>query len=161
MASITPGAGGTFQSSTLEGQFFGLIEYFQELEIAGGNITSYFSGSYDSDTLLFDGTFNIPVVLAQNAIAFTGKTEGFLSGTFATGTGGTFTAANALDYFLQVLARLLTWQSNNAKNPTVNKNVTASLNIVSGTLSGSFSLPFTKQITAAGINIAPKEYLLT
>lgn len=160
MASITAGSGATIQSESLEGQFFQIVEYFQELEKIGGNTTSYFSGSYDSDTLLFDGTFTVPVILGET-MTFAGKTEGFLSGTFTPGTGGTFTAATALDYFLQVLARIVNWQANNAKNPTVDKNITATINIATGTLSGSFSLPFDKQMTASGISIAPREYLLT
>lgn len=161
MAIITAGGGATIQSPTLEGQFIQTIEYFQQLEQVGGNITSYFSGSYDSDTLLFEGNFTVPVLLTGTAIAFVGKTEGFLTGTFTPGSGGTFTAATALDYFLQVLARFIKWQNDPAKNPTLDKNMTASVNIATSVLSGGFNLPFTKTMTPSGISIAPKEYLLT
>lgn len=161
MAIITAGTGATIQASTLEGQFIQTIEYFQELEQTGGNTTSYFSGSYDSDTRLFDGSFNVPVSLTGTAIAFVGKTEGFLTGTFTPGSGGTFTAATALDYFLQVLARFIKWQTDPAKNPTLDKNMTASINIATSVLSGNFNLPFTKAMTPSGISFTPKEYLLT
>lgn len=158
MATITPGTGATVQSPTIEGQFVQLIEYFQVLEASG--TTNYFSGNYDSDSLKFSGNFKIPVVLASNAMTYSGDTDNFLTGTFTPGTGGTFNAPLALNYFLQVLAQIHRWQNDSAKNPNKNNFVNSSLNLNSNQISGNFDLPLTRTITATGITFTPATYLM-
>ncbi|MEG4883006.1 hypothetical protein QUB75_19695 [Microcoleus sp. K1-B6] len=161
MTIIIPGTNGTIRGTTVETQFFQLIEYFQGLEALSNNTVTYVTGNYDSDALLFTGDFTMPVKFTGVGLNFLGKTESFLSGTFTPGAGGQFVAANALDYFLEVLAFILSYQNNDAKNPNKLKNVSASINATNGTLTGSFTMPFTRIITDTGVTITPTEYLLT
>jgi hypothetical protein len=117
--------------------------------------------NYDIDALLFTGDFTMPVKFTGSGLNFVGKTESFLSGIFTAGSGGKFTATNALDYFLEVLAFILATQNDKTKNPDETKNITCSINATGGTINGSFTLPFTRVITESGITITPTEYLLT
>jgi len=162
MAIVSTGAGETIKGVSLEAKFLQLIEHIQGLEAANDNVTSFVSGSYDSDDLLFQGDFTMPVKLVGSGLNFAGKTESFLSDpSFTPGTGGQFTATNVLDYFLQVLATILSTQNNKNKNPDEIKNVTCNINAANETISGSFTLPFDRVVTATGITITPKEYLLS
>jgi hypothetical protein len=63
---ITPGGGATISATTVEGQFLQLIEYYQTLEAGNGNTTNFFSGTYDSDTLIFTGNFKIPIKFSNS-----------------------------------------------------------------------------------------------
>lgn len=161
MVNTVPGANSTVKGTNGETQFCQLIELFQGWEAAGNNVNSFVSGNYDSDALLFTGDFTAPVKFTGTGLNFVGKTESFLTGTFTPGTGGKFTAANALDYFLEVLAFMLATQNDDSKNPNKTKNISASVNATNGTVSGSFTLPFTRVITDTGVTITPKEYLLS
>ncbi|MBE9122871.1 hypothetical protein IQ269_19230 [Tychonema sp. LEGE 07199] len=163
MANITPGTGATFGATTIEGLFIQLIEYFQTLESAGVNTTNFFSGAYDSDTLIFSGNFSVPVKLNDPVnLNLVGDPDagGFPSGTFTPRTGGTFTAPLAIDYFMQVVGRLMTLQNDFSKNPQKVQNVTASVNFNRNLLTGSFTVPYAKQSTATGISINAATYLL-
>lgn len=129
MASVTTGANETIKGTTAEAKFLQLIEHIQGLEAANNNVTSFVSGNYDSDTLLFAGDFTMPVKLVGSGLSFTGKTESFLlDASFTPGTGGKFTATNVLDYFLQVLSFILSSQNDKSKNPDETKNVTCNVN---------------------------------
>lgn len=163
MANITAGVGATIGSTTVEGQFLQLIEYFQSLEAANGNTTNFFSGSYDSETLIFAGTFQIPIKLSDPLnLNFTGDPDAasFPTGTFTPGTNGTFTAALAINYFIQVVCRQVSLQNDLAKNPQRVERVTATVNLNRNLLTGSFSVPYTKQATPTGISINAATYLL-
>lgn len=163
MASITAGGGATVAATTVEGQFLQLIEYFQTLEAAANNTTNFFAGTYDSDTLIFAGNFSVPVKINDPLnLVFTGDPDvgSFPSGTFTPGTGGTFTAPLAMNYFIQVVTRLMTLQNDLSKNPTKLQNVTANINLNRNVFSGSFTVPYTKQATATGISINAAAYLL-
>ncbi|MEG4070929.1 hypothetical protein QUA42_26990 [Microcoleus sp. Pol11C2] len=163
MASITAGEGATIAATTTEGQFLQLIEYFQSLEAVGGNTTNFFSGTYDSDTLIFSGNFSVPTKINDPLnLVFTGDpdTGSFPTGSFTPGTGGTFTAPLAINYFIQVVNKLVTLQNDLSKNPQKLQNVTASLNLNRNLLTGSFSIPYTKQSTSTGIAINAASYLL-
>jgi hypothetical protein len=160
MATITPGVGGTIQSPLIEGQFMQLVEYFQSIEVTGGNVSTFFEATYDTDTLLFSGRFTIPLKLVLPGLNFVGNTVDFLSTTgFTPGTGGTLTATTALDYFLQVVTRMLDGQSGLATSSSSANNVTATLNVNRLSLSGNFSLPFTKTPTSTGLALVPVAYL--
>ncbi|MEO8891649.1 MAG: hypothetical protein ABI417_08965, partial [Coleofasciculaceae cyanobacterium] len=150
MTVITPGVGATIQAPSVEGQFMQIIEYFQGLETANGNVTSYFSGTYDSDTLLFAGAFNVPILPSGNTAAWVGNTVNFLSGTFSAGTGGTFTSTTALDYLLAVCMKIIALQNDITKNPANTQNVTIKIDANKNILSGTFSLPFTIAVTQTG-----------
>lgn len=163
MANITAGTGATLAATTIEGLFIQLIEYFQSLEAAAGNTTNFFAGTYDSDTLIFSGNFSIPVKLNDpvNLVLVGDPDAGsFPSGTFTPGTGGTFTAPLAINFFIQVISRLMTLQNDFSKNPQKVSNVTASVNLNRNLLTGSFTVPYTKQATATGIAINAASYLL-
>lgn len=161
MTVVIAGTNGTIKGTTAETQFFQLIEYFQGLEALNNNTVTYVTGNYDSDALLFSGDFTMPLKFTGTGLHFLGKTESFLSGTFSAGTGGKFTAANALDYFLEVLAFILATQNDDSKNPNKVKNVSVTINATNETLTGNFTLPFTRAVTDTGVTITPKEYLLT
>jgi hypothetical protein len=162
MIRAITGVNETIKGTTGEAKFLQLIEYFPGLEAANNNVTSYVSGNYDSDALVFTGDFTMPVKFVGSGLSFTGKTESFLSDpSFTPGTGGQFTATNVLDYFLQVLSFILSTQNDKNKNPDETKNVTCNVNATNGTISGSFTLPFTRVVTDTGITITPKEYLLS
>lgn len=163
MANITAGGGATIAATTIEGQFLQLIEYFQTLEALAGNTTNFFAGTYDSDILIFTGNFQVPVKFNDPLnLNFIGDpdTANFPSGTFTPGTGGTFTATLAINYFIQVVSRLMFWQNDLAKNPQRVQNVTATVNLNRNLFSGSFTVPYTKQATATGISIGAASYLL-
>lgn len=163
MTNITAGSGGTIGATTLEGQFLQLIEYFQTLEAAAGNTTNFFAGTYDSDTLIFTGNFQVPVKFSDAVnLNFIGDpdTGSFPTGTFSAGNGGTFTEPLAINYFLQVIYRLMTTQNDFAKNPQKTQNVSASINLNRSLLSGNFTVPYTKSATASGISINAATYLL-
>lgn len=128
MTIVVVGNGATVKGTTAEAQFLQLIEYFPGLEAANNNVTSYVKGNYDIDALLFTGDFTMPVKFTGTGLSFAGKIESFLSGTFTSGTGGKFTATNALDYFLEVLAFILATQNDKNKNPDEAKNITCSIN---------------------------------
>jgi len=162
MAIVSSGAGETIKGTTAEAKFLQLIEHCKTLEAANNNVTTYVTGNYDSDTLLFTGDFTMPVKFAGSGLNFTGKTESFLSDpSFTAGTGGKFTATNVLDYFLQVLSFILSTQNDKSKNPDETKNITCNINATNGTISGSFALPYHRVVTETGITITPKEYLLS
>jgi hypothetical protein len=138
-----------------------LVEYFQALEIAGGNVTSFFSATYDTDELIFAGNFLVPVNLVTPGFSFVGNTAIFLATTtFVAGTGGTITSPLALDYFLEVLARLISLQNTPTQNPQNSQNITATINPNKLQAFGNFSLPFTKAVTPTGLTITPTAYLL-
>jgi hypothetical protein len=163
MTAITAGNGATIGATTVEGQFLQLIEYFQTLEASGGNTTNFFAGTYDSDTLVFTGNFQVPTKFSDPLnLNFTGDPDvaNFPSGTFAPGTGGTFTATLAINYFIQVLYRLITLQNDLAKNPQRIQNVTATLNLNRNLLTGNFTVPYLKSTTPTGISISAASYLL-
>jgi len=163
MTSVIAGGGATIAATTLEGQFLQLIEYFQTLEASGGNTTNFFAGTYDSDTLIFTGNFQVPVKFSDPLnLSFTGDPDvaSFPSGTFTPGTGGTFTATLAINYFIQVVCRLMSLQNDLAKNPQKNQNVTATLNLNRNLLTGSFTVPYVKSTTPTGISISAASYLL-
>jgi hypothetical protein len=163
MTSITAGGGATIAATTVEGQFLQLIEYFQTLEASGGNTTNFFAGTYDSDTLIFTGNFQVPVKFSDSSnLNFTGDPDaaGFPSGTFTPGTNGTFTATLAINYFIQVVCRLMTLQNDFAKNPQKLQNVTATLNLNRNLLTGTFAVPYIKSSTPTGISISAEPYLL-
>ncbi len=163
MTNITPGSGATVLGDTVEKQFLQLIEYYQLLESSAGNTTNFFSGVYDSDTLIFTGNFQIPIKFSDSLnLNFTGDPDAtsFPSGTFSPGTGGTFTAALAINYFIQVVCHLMALQNDVAKNPQKLQNVTATLNLNRNLLTGNFSVPYTKTATSTGISINAASYLL-
>lgn len=163
MTNITVGSGATIAATTVEGQFLQLIEYFQSLEATAGNTTNFFAGTYDSDTLIFTGNFQVPIKFNDPLnLTFIGDPDAanFPSGTFTPGTNGTFTAPLAINYFIQVVCRLMSLQNDLAKNPQKNQNVTATANLNRNLLSGSFTVPYTKQSTATGISISAAAYLL-
>jgi hypothetical protein len=157
------GNGATITGTTIEQQFLQLIEYFQALEASGGNTTNFFAGTYDSDTLVFTGNFQVPVKFSDPLnlnLVGDPDTGNFPSGTFNPGTGGTFTATSAINYFIQVVCRLLSLQNDLAKNPQKNQNVTATLNLNRNLLTGSFTVPYLKSTTPTGISISAATYLL-
>jgi hypothetical protein len=163
MANITAGSGATVGSTTLEGQFLQLIEYFQSLEASAGNTTNFFSGSYDSDTLIFTGNFQVPIKFSDPLnLNFVGDPDAanFPAGIFTPGTNGTFTAALAIDYFIQVVCRIIALQNDLSKNPQRLQNMTATANLNRYLLTGSFTVPYTKQTTPTGISIVAATYLL-
>ena len=163
MTTITAGGGATIATTTIEGQFIQLIEYFQTLEASGGNTTNFFAGTYDSDTLIFTGNFQVPVKFSDPLnLSFVGDpdTGNFPSGTFTSGTAGTFTASSAINYFIQVVCRLMSLQNDLAKNPQKVQNVTATLNLNRNLLIGSFTVPYVKTPTPTGISISAAPYLL-
>jgi hypothetical protein len=163
MTSITAGNGAAVAAATIEGQFLQLIEYFQSLEASGGNTTNFFAGTYDSDTLVFTGNFQVPVKFSDPLnLSFIGDPDigNFPSGTFTPGTGGTFTAPLAINYFIQVVCRLMSLQNDLAKNPQKIQNVTATLNLNRNLLTGDFAVPYIKSATATGISISAATYLL-
>ena len=161
--NINAGNDATIGATTREGQFLQLIEYFRSLESSNSNTTNFLAGSYDSDTLIFSGNFQIPVKFNDPLnLVFVGDTDvaSFPSGTFTRGTGGTFTAPLAINYFAQVVSRLISLQNDLSKNPHKNENITAMLNFNRNLLTGNFSLPYTKQATSTGISINAATYLL-
>jgi len=163
MTIITAGNGATIAGTTIEKQFLQLIEYFQTLEASGGNTTNFFAGTYDGDTLVFTGNFQVPVKFSDPLnLSFVGDPDigNFPSGTFNPGTGGTFTATSAINYFIQVVCRLMSLQNDFAKNPQKVQNVTATLNLNRNLLTGNFTVPYLKSATPTGISINAATYLL-
>lgn len=132
MTIFTAGSSATIAAPTVEGQFLQLIEYFQTLEASSGNTTNFLGGTYDSDTLTFTGSFQVPIKFSDplnlNLIGDPDAAS-FPSGTFTPGTGGTFTATLAINYFIQVVSRLMSLQNDLAKNTQKNQNVTATANL--------------------------------
>ncbi len=64
---FTPGSGGTFKSTTIEGYVLEVLMYLQILELQPAKnpqSRNYVTGSYNSDTRVYTGTFNFPVSLA-------------------------------------------------------------------------------------------------
>jgi hypothetical protein len=140
-----------------------LIEYYQTLEAGAGNTTNFFAGSYDSDTLVFTGNFQLPIKFNdQLNLSFIGDPDAgnFPTGIFTPGTNGTFTAALAINYFIQVVCRVISTQNDLVKNPNRLQNVTATANLNRYLLTGSFAVPYTKQATSTGITITAAAYLL-
>jgi len=163
MATLIAGTGATVGDTTVEGQFLQLIEYYQSLEALAGNITNFFAGTYDSDTLIFTGNFQIPIKFVdQLNLTFVGDPDvgGFPSGTFTPGTGGTFTAPLAINYLIQVICRLISLQNALDKNPQRTQNITVTLNLNRNLLTGSFTIPYVKVATPTGISINAASYLL-
>ena len=60
----------TLTSTTAEGQLAELVAHMQNLEAnpdANPNNANRVTGTYNLDTLVFNGTFNLPVEMAVNA----------------------------------------------------------------------------------------------
>jgi len=163
MTQVTFGNGATVLGDTVEKQFIQLIEYFQSLGASNGNTTNFFAGTYDSDTLIFTGNFQVPIKFSGSLnLNFTGDPDiaNFHSGTFTPGTGGTFTAALAINYFIQVVCHLMALQNDVAKNPKKEQNVMATLDLNRNLRTGNFNVPYTKTATPTGISINATSYLL-
>jgi hypothetical protein len=163
MTDIRPGDGATTTGTTVESQFLQLIEYFQTLESNSGDTTNFFAGSYDSDTLIFTGNFQVPIKFNDPLnLHFIGDPDAgdFPTGGFTPGTGGTFTAALAINYFIQIVCRIVALQNDLTKNPQRNQNVTVTANLNRNLLIGSFSVPYLKSTTPTGISITAATYLL-
>jgi hypothetical protein len=163
MANIIAGSGATITATTAEGQFLQMIEYFQTLESNSGDTTNFFAGSYDSDTLIFTGNFQVPIKFNDPLnLHFVGDPDAgnFPAGNFTPGTNGTFTAALAINYFIQVVCRIIALQNDLTKNPQRNQNLTATANLNRNLLTGSFTVPYVKSTIPTGISISAATYLL-
>lgn len=65
--SFAPGTGGTFKSTTPEAYALEVLMYLQGLEQISGNNPSnrnFITGSFNSDTGRYSGTFSLPVALS-------------------------------------------------------------------------------------------------
>lgn len=62
--AFVPGTGGTFKSETIEGYVLEVLMYLQNLELQSAknpNNRNYITGSYNSDSRLYSGTFSLPI----------------------------------------------------------------------------------------------------
>lgn len=168
MASITPGSGGTFTATTAEGRAIETLTFMQVQEQSSSRNPSelnYVVGAFDSDDLMFSGSYTLPAAL-------TISTDGslkiaaipYLQGvTFSPGTSSpTFKSTTIESYLLEVLMYLQGLEQQAAKNPQGLNYITGNFNSDTGLYQGSFTLPISLALAAAGkVEITAQEYLTT
>ena len=167
MATITPGTGGTLQSTTAEGQMVEIINFLQLQEAnTAVNTTAadYVQATYNINTLVYAGTFSLPIsqvsdssgmiqLLAQNYLT---------NSNFSAGTGGTFSSNNPAQYLLEVLIYLKNLENSTMHNPQGKNNVSSSFDMDTLTFSGSINFPVTYSLDNSGNTIfSVNEYLTT
>lgn len=65
--AFTPGTGGTFKSVTIEAYVLEVLMYLQSLELQptkNPQNRNYITGTYNSDSKLYAGTFNLPISIS-------------------------------------------------------------------------------------------------
>ncbi len=168
MATISPGSGGTFTSTTAEQRCLEALAFLHRAERdATLNSTTIraIAGSFSLDTQTFSGTYSIP---CQQTISATGglaiAAVPYLSGViFNPGTGEKTLNSTAIEaYALEALQYLQWLESQSSRNPQDRNYVSGSFNAENGLYSGTFSLPITFTFDAAaggGINFDAAPYL--
>lgn len=167
MATITPGNGAIFTSTTAEGQCLEALIYLQGREansLANPAGEDRINGSFSIDTLVFEGEYRLT---ANQSITLTGQlsiaVQSYLDGgSFSPGTEGTFKSSTIESYVLEVLMYLQFLEATPGKNPQNRNFVTGNYNADQSTYSGTFSLPVSLTLNGAGgVAIQAVEYLLT
>lgn len=168
MATISPGSGGTFTSTTAEQRCLEALAFLHRAErdaTLTNTTTRAIAGSFSLDTLTFTGTYSIPcaqTIAATGGLAITAIP--YLSGVvFNPGTGEKTLNSTAIEaYCLEALQYLQWLESQSSRNPQSRNYVSGSFNAENGLYSGTFSIPITFTFDAAvggGINFDAAPYL--
>lgn len=165
MATITPGTGSTINATTIEGQLWQLIHFYQNAERTDANSANRIESTKD-DTFVLSGTFALPGafnyvpatgVFSEVAIPYLPATS-FLPGSPL----GTIKATTLTQYFIDVIYYICVWQNNGTKNTQALKNVTCKFDYNAQEFSGTFNLPYVVVIgTGGAITESATEWLLT
>jgi hypothetical protein len=164
MTEITPGTDGTLKTDTAEGQLLELFTYLQLAEanaVKNPNGRNFISGTYNIDTLVFSGSFSLPVLFTTLAGQISiGATEYLTNPGFDAGSGGTFTSDNPAQYLLEIITFLQNREADTEVNPQQINNVSGTLDTDSRLFSGTVSIPLTMTLSNSGDAVfSAKEYL--
>lgn len=165
MALITPGAGGTIQAPTAEGQAFQLLQWWQiqeENPLINPNNEEYFTGSKNTDTnnKFFEGTWKIPASFLPAPLTLTASTI-YLELVFSCGTAGTFVGQTPTAYTLEVLLWLVDRENDSNYNPDKSNYITAKYDANLRMWEGTFKLPYqTILLSNGGTQDTARTYLL-
>lgn len=166
MTVITAGSNSTLKTGTVEGQLLELLTFLQLKEtdtVVNPSGRDYIQGSYNFNTLTFNGTFNIPVtqtISNSGELTLVAK-EYLVNSGFEPGSGGTFKSTNPAQYLIEVLTFIQSKESDPTKNLSGNEIITASIDTDALTYAGSINaLPVTMTIDSTGNTVfTAKEYL--
>ncbi|HEY9657738.1 MAG TPA: hypothetical protein V6C65_04675 [Allocoleopsis sp.] len=168
MATIAPGTGGTFKTTTAEGRSLEVLMFVQIAESNSSNNPENqngVDGSINTETNLFEGTFRLP---ANQTINGNGELViaaiPYLVGLTITpgGDNPTFKSTNPIAYLLEVLMYLQALERNPAKNASNRNYITGTYNSDSGLYQGSFRIPIVIGLAPDGsIAVTADQYLST
>lgn len=165
MAVITPGSGGTIKSGTAEAQLLEILNFLRLQEkIPAKNTQGVVNveGSFSIVSDGFSGSFDIPVAFSINS---SGQpvisVSEYLTGlTFATGSGGTFKAATAAGYFVEIIMHMQGLEADSSKNLQARNYVTGTFSSDNSRFVGTIFIPTTVSIADNGhICFVAQEYL--
>ena len=156
MANISAGTLGTFKTTKAEGRAIEVLTYCQNLErVAANNPQDVqgFQGSFDTESLLFEGSFSIPAAqaLGPGGILQITVTPYLVGAVIAPGGDApTFVSTAPEAYALEVLMYLQSLEGQATRNPQSLNYVTGTYNSDTKLYAGTFSLPITITIDSTG-----------
>ncbi len=155
MASITPGTGGTAQSTTLEG----LIHELCSLVINAENDANKnpeglknFTATHYQNRGTYSCSFAIPVIQVvntQSGVQYTAR-EYLVNTGFTPGTSGTFTNSGLLGTLMAALLFAQSYESNATSNPDAINNITGKIDTDTFEFVGNLDLSVTQSPTVLG-----------
>ena len=164
MTAITAGQGATISASTAEGQVFQLIQWWQLQEINGAINPleqEFFTGSKNTDTNFFEGTWKLPIAFVADSPAQLSATQIYQNLIFNPGTGGTIGGETAEKYTLELMLLIMNKQKDGDINRDKNIYITGDVNLNEGMVEGNFKIPFTTTLLAnGGTQDVAREYLI-
>lgn len=168
MAVITPGVEATISATTLEGQIFQLMQWWQlqeENSSINPNGQEYFTGSKNTDTgnKFFEGTWKIPCSFTPAPIPTLVAGTIYPTGLdFTPGTPpGAITAATPTAYTLQLMLWTIARELDTTYNPDRINNISAKYDAYNQMMEGTFKLPYVTTLLAnGGTQDVARPYLL-
>lgn len=166
MASIQPGTGGTFKTSTVEGRLIEVVTFLrlQEMDsVKNPDDRNSVIGDFSINSSEFSGSYSLAcsqAITAEGGISIVATP--YLTGvTFAPGSGSpTFKSTTVEAYLLEVITYIQFLESVTSKNPQGLNQVTGTYNADTGVYSGTFAIPCSVAIGSNGdCNFSAQEYL--
>lgn len=166
MAPVTPGVAATITAPTAEGQIFQLMQWWQMQEedtaTINPNQQNWFTGSKDTETKAFEGTWKIPCTFTSGPIPTLIAGQIYSGLTFSPGTTiGTFSGPTPTAYTLQLMLWTIARELDKAFNPDRINNITAQYDFYAQIMEGTFKLPYvTTLLPNGGTQDVARPYLL-
>jgi hypothetical protein len=165
MTAITLSSGGTLKSDNAENQLLELatfIKLTEQTPAKNPTNSNNLQITYNAQTLLVTINYSMPAVSGINTSGqpITTAANYLINTGFESGSDGTFKSTSPESYFLELITYLQIQESNPAKNPNSENNVTFTYNSDENKFSGTATLFIDISIQPDGSNkIIVNEYL--